>query len=185
MSMKGGDDDVLGGMDQRTTTLPFGGRVAFGPGTVRRFRLTVVEGGPKPGLSCESSSDRLSIGFHPSNDLNIEDPTVSRFHCEIRMDGTGARVRDLNSRNGTVLDGVLITDAFLRSGSLLHLGRVTIRFDFVNEANRLPLSDKDNFHGLLGTSVAMRTMFALMERAANTDLTVLLEGETGTGKSRA
>ena len=173
-------------MDARTTTLPFGGaRLAFGPGTVRRFRLTVVEGGPKAGQSAESSSDRCSIGFHPSNDLNIEDPTVSRFHCEIRTDGTGARVLDLNSRNGTILDGVLVKDAFLRSGSLLNLGRVAVRFDFVNEANRLPLSDKTEFFGMYGSSVAMRTAFALMERAAVTDLTVLLDGETGTGKGKA
>jgi DNA-binding NtrC family response regulator len=170
--------------DARTTTLPFGARLSFGPGTVRRFRLSVLEG-PRVGQSCESSGDRCSIGFHPSNDLNIEDPTVSRFHCEIRMDGTGARVRDLNSRNGTILDGVLVADAFLRSGSVLNLGRVTVRFDFVNEQNRLPLSDKTEFGGLVGQSAAMRSAFAMMERAAQTDLTVLIEGETGTGKSKA
>jgi two-component system, NtrC family, response regulator GlrR len=189
MAGEGKDDDgPLGGKggDARTTTLPFGGaKLAFGPGTVRRFRLTVVEGGPKPGLTVESSGDRCSIGFHPSNDMNIEDATVSRFHCEIRMDGAGARVRDLNSRNGTVLDGVLVVDAFLRSGSILNLGRVTVRFDFVNESNRLPLSDKTEFGGMVGASVPMRTAFALMERAATTDLTVLIEGETGTGKGRA
>src|SRR5690606_36837318 len=125
---------------------PFGGaKLGFGPGTVRRFRLTVLDGGPKPGQTAESSGDRVSIGFHPSNDMNLEDPTVSRFHCEVRMDAAGARVRDLNSRNGTILDGVLVVDAFLRSGSILKLGRVTVRFDFVNESNRLPLSDKTEF----------------------------------------
>jgi DNA-binding NtrC family response regulator len=170
-------------MDRVNTTLPIAGRPTFGPGTVRRFRLTVVDGGSS--RSVESSSDRCSIGLHPSNDMNLEDPTVSRFHCEILMDDAGARVRDLDSRNGTIVDGVTVKEAFLRSGSLLSVGRVTVRFDTVNESNRLPLSDRVSFEGLRGFSVAMRQAFAMMERAAATDLTVLLEGETGTGKSRA
>src|SRR5437773_6734020 len=92
-------------------TLTFGARRReLPPGAVRRFKLTVVEG-PKPGLTRESASDRCSIGFHPLNDLVIEDPTVSRFHCEVRMDDTGAEVRDLDSRNGTVLDGVRVRQA--------------------------------------------------------------------------
>jgi hypothetical protein len=43
------------------------------------------------------------VGFHESNDL----VAVSRFHCEVTIDAGGARVRDLESRNGTVLDGVV------------------------------------------------------------------------------
>jgi DNA-binding NtrC family response regulator len=166
------------------TTLPFGG----GPSTaasVRRFRVTVLEGGPRPGERAQSSSDRFSIGFHPSNDLNIEDPTVSRFHCEIRLDGGAVRILDLGSKNGTVVDGVQVRDAHLKAGSLLKLGRVTARFELVDEVGRLPLSSRSEFHGLSGSSVAMRAVFALLERAAQSDLTVLLDGETGTGKSRA
>jgi DNA-binding NtrC family response regulator len=174
----------LEGFDPRRSTLPFGGVRALGPSSVRRFRLTVAEG-KHAGRSCESAADRCSIGFHPANDLNLEDPTVSRFHCEILMDEKGARVRDLDSKNGTIVDGVPVKEAFLRAGSLLTLGRVTVRFDSVNESNRLPVSERSELHGLRGTSVAMRSAFALMERAAATDLTVLLEGETGTGKSRA
>ena len=74
-------------------------------GTVRRFRITIMEG-PKVGEVWQSQSDRCSIGLHDSNDLVVEDPTVSRFHCEVSMDGGGPRVRDLESRNGTVVDGV-------------------------------------------------------------------------------
>jgi two-component system response regulator GlrR len=151
---------------------------------VRRFRLTIVEG-PKTGLSWESSSDRCSIGFHPSNDLVVEDATVSRFHCEVRIGEEGARVRDLDSRNGTVVDGVRVADGFLRGGSLLKLGRVALRFELASESNRLPVSAGNHFGNLVGASVAMRTAFALLERAAASDVTVLLEGETGTGKGVA
>src|SRR5439155_13643888 len=165
-------------------TLSLDGNVRLPPGAVRKFRLTVVEG-PKAGLTCESSSDRCSIGFHPSNDLVVEDATVSRFHCEVRIGEDGAHVRDLDSRNGTVLDGVRVTDAFLRGGSLLKLGRVGLRFEFSAESNRMPVSPGNAFGNLVGSSVAMRTAFALLDRTALSDVTVLLEGETGTGKGVA
>src|SRR5690606_19089319 len=51
--------------------------------------------------------------------------------------------------------------------------------------NRLPLSDRTRLGPLSGVSVAMRATFAMLERAAASDVTVLLEGETGTGKSQA
>jgi two-component system, NtrC family, response regulator GlrR len=165
-------------------TLSLDGSSSVPPGAVRRFRLTVVEG-PKAGMSWESSSDRCSVGFHPSNDLVVEDATVSRFHCEVRIADDGAHVRDLDSRNGTVVDGVRVSDAFLRAGSLVKLGRVGLRFEFSAESNRLPVSAGNAFGKLVGASVAMRTAFALLERAAQSDVTVLLEGETGTGKGVA
>src|SRR5579864_9640086 len=56
---------------QETLSLDGGGTLP--PGAVRRFSLTVVEG-PKVGATWESSSDRCSVGFHPSNDLVVEDP---------------------------------------------------------------------------------------------------------------
>ena len=165
-------------------TLSLDGTSSVPPGAVRRFRLTVVEG-PKAGMSWESSSDRCSVGFHPSNDLVVEDATVSRFHCEVRIADDGAHVRDLDSRNGTVVDGVRVSDAFLRAGSLVKMGRVGLRFEFSAESNRLPVSTGNAFGKLVGASVAMRTSFALLERAAQSDVTVLVEGETGTGKGVA
>jgi two-component system, NtrC family, response regulator GlrR len=171
-------DDNLGGRTLDSASS------APATGAVRSFRLTVVEG-PQPGVCWESAADRCSIGSHTLNDLVIEDPTVSRFHCELLIDAAGARVCDLNSRNGTIVDGVLVRDAFLRSASLLRLGRAVVRFDFGAESNKLRLSDKAQFGTLVGTSVAMRATFALLERAAATDATVLLEGETGTGKGAA
>jgi two-component system, NtrC family, response regulator GlrR len=163
-------------------TLPFGAPDSIEPLAVTRFRISVVEG-PHAGRSWESGTDRCSIGSHPSNDLVIEDPTVSRFHCEIRV-AEEQRVRDLDSRNGTILDGVRIVDAYLRSGSLIRMGATVVSFQLGTESNRLLLSDRRQFGSLVGASVAMRGIFALLERAAASDATVLLEGETGTGKSQ-
>ena len=166
-------------------TLSLDGTATLPPGAVRRFRLTVVEG-PKAGLTWESSSDRCSIGFHPSNDLVVDDATVSRFHCEVRIADDGARVRDLDSRNGTVVDGVRVSRRVpARRARCIKLGRVGLRFEFSAESNRLPVSAGNAFGKLVGASVAMRTAFALLERAAQSDVTVLLEGETGTGKGVA
>jgi DNA-binding NtrC family response regulator len=150
---------------------------------VRRFRITVLKG-PQIGHSWESGTDRCSIGSHPSNDLVIQDPTVSRFHCEVQISENGARVRDLDSRNGTVIDGVQVNDGFVRNASSIRMGATSVQFNWCSENNPLPLSERSEFGSLVGTSVPMRTVFALLERAADTDSTVLLEGDTGTGKGQ-
>jgi transcriptional regulator with GAF, ATPase, and Fis domain len=166
-----------------TATFGVGGR-APGPPDVRRFRLRVVEG-PGVGQSFESAGERTSIGSHPLNDVLLDERTVSRFHCELLVDDRGVWAKDLGSRNGTVLDGVLVKEAAVRNGSLLHLGRMALRFEFSSERAKLQLSDQPQFGSLVGGSVPARMSFALMERAAASDSTVLLEGETGTGKSQA
>jgi two-component system, NtrC family, response regulator GlrR len=179
------DGDGGGGDDGEMATLT-GANAAAQPNrpTVGRFTLTIVEG-PRMGESWESTGDRCAIGSNPLNDLVIEDPTVSRFHCELLMEEEGPRLTDLRSRNGTLVNGLRVRDAYLRGGALIRLGQVTLRFDFSSERNRLRLSDSARFGRLVGTSLPMRAAFALLERAATSDSTVLLEGETGTGKGQA
>jgi len=151
--------------------------------TVAGFRLTVVDGGVAK--SCDATSARCAIGSQEGNDLQLDDRAVSRFHCEIVMDGARAKIRDLGSRNGTVVDGVGVVEAYLRAGSLIRVGGITLRFDLLENVTRIPVSSTTDFHGLVGKSVAMRSAMALVERAAATDTTVLIEGETGTGKGKA
>jgi two-component system response regulator GlrR len=156
----------------------------LGARAVGRFQLRIGEG-PAAGKSWVSSGDHCSIGSEPSNDLVIEDPTVSRFHCEIRIDARGARVRDLESKNGTNVDGVQVVEAYLHSGSVLTLGRTRLQLELAADRVALPLSKRTQLGPLVGASIAMRRAFALLERAATSEATVLLEGETGTGKEGA
>jgi DNA-binding NtrC family response regulator len=152
--------------------------------SVRRFRIAVLAG-PAAGRTAVSTSDRFSIGSHESNDLVIHDPAVSGFHCEVQIDGRGPWLVDLGSKNGTTLDGVGLGRGALRDGSTLQLGRSSARFELAPESNPLLLSSRTRLGRLVGVSVAMRAVFALLERAAGSDATVLLEGETGTGKEGA
>ncbi len=155
---------------------------APGRDLVRRFRI-VVDGDAGPPWT--SKGDRCSIGSHESNDVVLADPTVSRFHCEIRIDERGPRLRDLDSKNGTIVDGTQVLDCILRGGAVIRLGRSSLRFELAADQNRMPASEARRFGRLVGASLAMRTMFAYLERAAAADVTVLLQGETGTGKQVA
>ncbi len=170
-------------VDEHGATQAYGGE-ARPTEVVRQFQIEVVEG-VDSGRQWMSSHERCAIGSHQSNDLVLTDLTVSRFHLEINIEPHGARIRDLESLNGSVVDGVHVNDAFLRGGSLIRLGKTVLRFGYLTEVNQLPLSSSHRFGSLIGHSAAMRACFTLLERAACTDMTVLLEGETGTGKEGA
>lgn len=180
--------------DPTTAAFQVDGRVL-----VRRFRIVladVLEQGrdapsssPRPdlvpGRAWESTLDRCSVGAHPSNDLCLPHPTVSRFHCEVIAGPRGVRVIDRDSQNGTVVDGVQVQSAFLRHGSVLRLGRLVLRFELLDTSNALPISPRTEIGGIVGRSRAMRSFFAFVEMAARRDSNVLLHGETGTGKTTA
>jgi DNA-binding NtrC family response regulator len=151
---------------------------------VRSFRLLVLSG-PDANAVYRSTGDRAVIGTHASADLVLHDRTASRFHCEIAVVDGRAVVRDFGSLNGTRIDRLSVVQAYLRSGMVLSLGRSQIRFDFGPEKVKIPLSGEQRFGLMVGRSAAMRAVFAVLERAAQCDATVLLEGETGTGKELA
>jgi DNA-binding NtrC family response regulator len=155
-------------------------RATAGP-AVRRLRLLDAAGHVVGDLA----KARSSIGQQASNDVVLGDRTVSRFHCEILLDQGQARVRDLESRNGTWLDGTRVVEAYLRDGAELRLGRTALVVKVGEERVEQPVSERTELGPLVGQSVPMRAAFALLEKAAATDTTVLLDGETGTGKEGA
>ena len=147
---------------------------------VRRFELQVADG-----ETYAATSDRCTIGSDPRCQLVVADRAVSRFHCELTIDERGARLRDLDSRNGTFIDGIEVRDAYLRNQATIEIGTSRLVFRYVTGELNLPISAHTSFGSLVGASLSMRTMFAQLERAAATSATVLLEGETGTGKEEA
>lgn len=150
---------------------------------LRRFSLQRLDGESEPVFI---STGRCQIGSHNLNDLVIDHPSISRFHCEVGMDANGAWLKDVGSSNGTEVDGVGAREVILRDGSLIKLAdAVTVSFRLLAEKNDLPLSRSDEFGELIGGSAVMRACFAQLERAAETSRPLLIEGETGTGKTAA
>ncbi len=73
--------------------------------------------------------ERITLGRAPTNHIIIHDDRASRFHAEIFATSAGWSIRDLESRNGTLLGGdALTTDRLLASGDIIAVGRVEIRF---------------------------------------------------------
>jgi DNA-binding NtrC family response regulator len=149
-----------------------------------RMRL-VVSAGQDEGASHLANRERLVIGTHPLADFVLNDPTVSRFHCEIWIERGRALIRDLGSRNGTIVDAIVVTQAQLPTHATLVLGRTRVAFSLDADHVKVPLSSHDRFGLMVGRSQTMRSVFHQLERAAKSDASVLIEGETGTGKELA
>lgn len=151
---------------------------------IPRFRLQATAG-PDKGKAFVTGVEPTVIGTHESAEVRLTDDAVSRFHAELTREGSQLTVRDLGSRNGTRLDGVRVRDAILAVGSRLVIGETTLVLEGETGATEAELSGKGAFGRLVGKSVPMRRTMALLERAAGADATVLLLGETGTGKEAA
>ena len=149
----------------------------------RVYRLTVGRG--KGALVCRSIDDSVTIGSHPGNGLVVADPTVSRFHARIELDANGFLLTDLDSTNGTWVGGMRVVSAYLPLKAKLQLGDVEVAFEVQRDEKDLPLSPSDRFGALVGQSPAMRRLFEELAQVAASDATVLLSGETGSGKDLA
>lgn len=147
-----------------------------------RCALTVLSG-PERGREHIIDRDIFRIGKSEENDFILTDTTVSRAHCEIVREAKGFLIRDRDSTNGTLLDGAEIKEAWLKAGSVITVGKVEIKVRPFTERVEVVPSPREELVGLVGASIAMRTIFTFMERLAKTDTNVLFEGESGTGKA--
>jgi transcriptional regulator with GAF, ATPase, and Fis domain len=155
-----------------------------GPRSVVRYekiRLHVTQG-PDTGLAMDVAGQSVRVGTAPENHLVLHDDTVSRFHCELEPLDGGLRVRDVGSTNGVFAAGVRVYDGLVPFGTAITVGDTTLATSPLGETVEREQTMRDAFGDLIGGAPHMRELFADLERIAATDVTLLVEGETGTGK---
>jgi DNA-binding NtrC family response regulator len=152
---------------------------------VPRFVVRVAQG-PDQGKSAASVDGRLLVGSAEGLDLQLTDPTVSRYQVELEATPRGIAVRDLGSTNGTKIGTLELGEARITGGSVqLRVGRTLLEVELTPERSTLTAAVDHRFGSLWGASVAMRAVYSRLERAAPTSAPVLVIGETGTGKELA
>jgi DNA-binding NtrC family response regulator len=147
------------------------------------FVFRVVDG-PDVGAALTLDGDqplRTFIGHGPACALRLSDRTVSRRHVAVEIAGDRARITDLGSANGTLVNHVPIVDAFLLGGETVDLGGTSLRIE-KHAAKPVAPPPIVGFGRLVGMSYEMQRLYPLCARLANADLPLVIEGETGTGK---
>jgi transcriptional regulator with GAF, ATPase, and Fis domain len=165
-------------MSEITSTIAAGGSRQI---HLRRARLACVDG-VNAGAHWQIERDVIRIGSREDNDVRLSDTTVSRLHAEIVRGREGTILRDLGSTNGTFVGPVRVKEVYLAPDTRFRVGKTDLVYSPADEVIEVVPSESDRFEGLVGRGIAMREVFGILERVAPTDLTVLVTGETGTGK---
>ncbi|MEY3011849.1 MAG: hypothetical protein RIT45_584 [Pseudomonadota bacterium] len=124
----------------------------------------------------------VTLGSAEDNDLVLDDDKVSRVHARIFQEGDDWLIEDLGSTNGTLVNHVRVRVAFLKSGVNVRMGGSQLRFSLLSERVEITPSARESLGPIVGKSERMRQLFGVIEKIAPTGVTVVLEGETGTGK---
>lgn len=145
-----------------------------------RCRLEVISG-PDKGRVLDFSSTPIVIGRSGAN-FQLTDSKVSPRHAEIDQTPHGYRLRDLGSTHGTHLRGVQLIEGYIHPGVTVVVGRTAILFTSLHDESSISQTPDRRHSGIVGDSPAIRDVLAMIERLAPTETTVLIHGETGTGK---
>ncbi len=149
--------------------------------SVQSYRLEMVRG-PELGRIWDLGPGETRVGKGPDNEVVVVDATVSRVHFTLVHTPEGYLLKDVGSTNGTFLENARVVEAYVKPGMEIRAGEVVLRLRPINEGVSITPSGRPSFGALLGSSAPMRKIFALLEKVAPTDATILLIGETGTGK---
>src|ERR1051325_11780371 len=81
------------------------------------------------GRTHELKVDKTTIGRLEDNTFQIPEPSVSSHHCEVLLNGNAVVIKDLNSTNGTFINGDKISESPLKPGQVLRLGQIELRLE--------------------------------------------------------
>jgi len=141
-----------------------------------------VVSGPDEGLQKNLSVPVVRIGTATDNDIVLTDRAVSRHHAEIHMTSEGLLLKDLGSTNGTFVGKLRVTEAYMNPETECSIGYSRIAIQQRTERRRVSVSRQNNLGDLVGHSKRMRELFGLIRAVASTPTTVLINGESGSGK---
>ncbi|HXU64214.1 MAG TPA: sigma 54-interacting transcriptional regulator, partial [Polyangia bacterium] len=144
-------------------------------------RLLVVKG-PDRGELFEVGAAPITLGSGQGCDVLLTDPTISRRHLEAAPGPEGVVLRDLGSTNGSFVQGAKFQELTLGFGTEVTIGKTTLKYVPNEESLDLGPSESESYGALVGRDPKLRRLFRLLDDVAATDATVLIEGETGTGK---
>jgi len=144
-------------------------------------RLLVVKG-PDRGESIAVGTVAFTLGSGAGCDVPLSDPTISRRHLGVEPAPEGVLARDLGSTNGSFVQGARFNELTLGFGTEITIGKTVLKYVPNEEAIDLGPSDAESYGALVGRDPKLRRLFRLLDDVAATDATVLIEGETGTGK---
>jgi DNA-binding NtrC family response regulator len=147
---------------------------------IRGGTLTVAKGkGSKAQL--DVGNDAVVVGRNEACDLVLDDRKISAVHVEFIATERGVRVRDLGSRNGTYISETRIGEVYITKPTFVTCGDTMLEFQPTGPKH-VEVEEVQGFGPLVGAGAGMRGVFERLKKAAPTDLTVLVTGETGTGK---
>jgi transcriptional regulator with PAS, ATPase and Fis domain len=138
--------------------------------------------GPDKGQQDVIGAEEINIGSLPANDLVLTDSAVSRYHLRIETGTSGFVLKDLDSTNGSFIGQVRLGQVTVGEPVDVRLGDTLIRITPLSDEVEVPLHSSEQYGSMVGRSSKMRAMFAQLEAIASSEATVLIEGETGTGK---
>ena len=162
-------------------TVQIDGRPLSDGFTVEKIGLRVLSGDDAGDVVLFENAF-IRIGSDPLNDIVLTDPTVSRHHAEIRRVGDDIQLVDMNSTNGTTVDGLSVAEINLQPNQIFQVGRTQIRVSTLKEQIPISVTQKTHYGSMVGHSVALREIFSILDRIAPSELSIVIEGETGTGK---
>jgi len=98
----------------------------------------VVQSPEQKGRSYELKVDKTTIGRVEDNTFQLAEASVSSHHCEVLLRGTDVVIKDLNSTNGTFINGEKISESVLKPGQTLRLGQIELRLETGDSTTALP-----------------------------------------------